>query len=154
MNYLGVLSKDDDVLAKLDLFRQHNLDGHCPALHGKQLNAYAAAGIKTCHESITRAEAQEKMSKGVHVLVREGSCAKNADELLPLLNDYTSAITGICSDDRNPYDVSKEGHLDAIINKALRSGMPPAQIFSSREFQHCEAVWLAGTRCCRPWLSG
>ena len=142
MNYPGVLSKDQDVLAKLDLFRQHNLDGHCPALRGKQLNAYAAAGIKTCYESITRAEAQEKMSKGVHVLIREGSCAKNADELLPLLNDFTSAITGICSDDRNPFDVSKEGHLDAIINKALRSGMSPAQIFRAASFSTAKLYGL------------
>ena len=134
MNYPGVLNKDEDVLAKLDLYRHKNLDGHCPALHGKQLNAYAAAGIKTCHESVTRAEAQEKMTKGVHVLIREGSCAKNAEELLPLLSDFTSAVVGICSDDRNPFDVYEEGHLDAIINKALRQGVSPAQVFRAASF--------------------
>lgn len=142
MNYPGVINKDQDVLAKLDLFRQQNLDGHCPALRGKQLNAYAAAGIKTCHESITRSEAHEKMTKGVHVLIREGSCAKNADELLPLLNDFSSAVTGICSDDRNPYDVSKEGHLNAIINKALQSDMSPATIFRAASFSTAKLYGL------------
>ena len=142
MNYPGVLNKDADVLAKLDLYRHKNLDGHCPAVRGKQLNAYAAAGITTCHESVTRAEAQEKMTKGVHVLIREGSCAKNADELLSLLNDYSSAVAGICSDDRNPLDVRQEGHLDAIINKALRSGMSPPQIFRAASFSTAKLYGL------------
>ena len=142
MNYPGVINKDKAVLAKLDLYRHKNLDGHCPSVRGYHLNAYAAAGIRTCHESITREEAQEKMTKGVHVLVREGSCAKNADELLPLLNDYTSAVVGLCTDDRNPYDVSREGHISAIINRALRSGIAAAVVFRAASFSTAQLYGL------------
>lgn len=142
MNYPGVLNKDADVLAKLDHYRHKNLDGHCPALRGKQLNAYAATGIKTCHESVTSAEAREKMHKGVHVLIREGSCAKNTTELLPLLDSYSSAVVGLCTDDRNPYDVSKEGHLSAIINKALQNDIPPSLIFRAASFSTAKLYGL------------
>ena len=142
MNYPGVIDKDKDVLNKLDLYRHKNLDGHCPTVRGYHLNAYAAAGIRTCHESVTRAEAQEKMTKGVHVLIREGSCAKNAGELLPLLNDYTSAVTGFCTDDRNPHDVSREGHISAIINQALRSGIAAEVIFRAASFSTAQLYGL------------
>jgi adenine deaminase len=129
MNFPGLLHTDADVMAKLDAFSRLRRDGHCPGLGGKDLNAYGVAGIHSCHESTTLAEAREKMQKGVHVLVREGSCAKDADTLLPLLGAYSSSVLSMCSDDRNPLDIESEGHISCIVDKALRAGHAPDQVF-------------------------
>lgn len=129
MNYPGLLGGDKDVHEKLMMFQDGPRDGHCPGLTGHQLNGYAAAGIHSCHESVTKDEALEKLSKGIHTLVREGSCAKNAHTLLPLINSYTSAVMALCSDDRNPADISHEGHIDFIINLGLKLGLKPEDIF-------------------------
>ncbi len=134
MNYPGVLFGDDDVLNKLTDYNQMIRDGHCPLLSGKELNAYALAGIQTCHESTSQQEALEKLSKGVHLLIREGSCAKDASELLPLLTAFNSCGVGFCSDDRNPLDILEEGHLNYIVNKALMSGIEPATIFRAASY--------------------
>ncbi len=134
MNYPGLLGGDPDVLTKLEDFAALPRDGHCPGLSGKDLNAYGVAGIHTCHESTTLGEAQEKLSKGIHVLLREGSCAKNASTLLPLLSDYSSAVLGFCSDDRNPLDIETEGHIDRIINLALMGGHGPAAVFRAASY--------------------
>lgn len=142
MNFPGLLSGDDDVLQKLTDFNGMRRDGHCPGLSGKDLNAYGVAGIHSCHESTALHEAQEKLSKGIHVLIREGSCAKDADELLPLLNAYTSAVVGLCSDDRNPLDIDHEGHIDAIVNKALKSGHRAEDIFRAASFGPARAYGL------------
>lgn len=142
MNYPGVLAGESQVLDKLLAFQQMPRDGHCPGLTGKALNAYGATGIHSCHESITLTEAQEKLEKGIHVLIREGSCAKDADVLLPLLNAYTSAVIGLCSDDRHCADISREGHISYIIDKALRAGQDPAQIFRAASFATARAFGL------------
>lgn len=134
MNWPGLVHGDREVVDKLLAFQDYRRDGHCPGLSGKLLNAYGVAGIHSCHESTTTAEAKEKLSKGIHVLIREGSCAKDADELLPLVNSWTSATVGYCSDDRNPLDIEEAGHLDCIINKALTSGLDPVAAFRAASF--------------------
>ena len=134
MNFPGLLGGAPDVLDKLHLFRQKPRDGHCPGLSGRALSAYAAAGICTCHESTTLSEAQEKLRKGIHVWIREGSCAKDADALLPLLTSYSSAVVGFCSDDRNPFDIKKEGHINFILNKALKTGISAEVVFRAASY--------------------
>ena len=134
MNWPGLVHGDPEVMAKLVAFQEKKRDGHCPGLSGKALNAYGVAGIHSCHESTTKAEAREKLSKGIHVLIREGSCAKDADELLPLLDAWSSATLGYCSDDRNPLDIEETGHLDCIINKALVAGLDPIAAFRAASF--------------------
>lgn len=134
MNWPGLIGADADVLDKLTMFSNLRRDGHCPGLSGKELNAYGVAGIHSCHESTSHAEGSEKLSKGIHVLIREGSCAKDADTLLPLLNHYSSATLGYCSDDRNPLDIEESGHLDCIINKALIGKLDPIAVFRAASF--------------------
>lgn len=134
MNFPGLLHRDADIMQKIMDYGSLRLDGHCPGLSGKDLNAYAVAGIHSCHESTSLAEAQEKLSKGIHVLIREGSCAKDADALLPLLDAYSSSTVGLCSDDRNPLDILEEGHISFIINKALESEKHPADIFRAASY--------------------
>ncbi len=142
MNYPGLLGGEPDVLRKLLAFQGRRLDGHCPGLRGRELNAYGAAGIHSCHESTTLDEAREKLQKGFHVLIREGSCAKDADALLPLLDDYSSAVVGLCSDDRNPADIAREGHINWIVDKALRAGHKPEVIFRAAGFAAARAYGL------------
>jgi adenine deaminase len=142
MNYPGLLAGDPDVLDKLVAFGDMKRDGHCPGLSGRDLNAYGAAGIHSCHESTTLAEAREKLRKGIHVLIREGSCAKDADTLLPLLDAYSSAVVGLCSDDRNPADIACEGHIGFIVDKALRAGVAPEVIFRAASFSAARAYGL------------
>jgi adenine deaminase len=134
MNFPGLLFGDEDVLTKLSDYRTMKRDGHCPGLSGKDLNAYATAGIHSCHESTTLSEAKEKLMKGIHVLIREGSCAKDAHTLVPLLNAYTSATLAVCSDDRNPLDIQDEGHLNFALCLALKMGIAPEVIFRAASF--------------------
>jgi len=129
MNVPGVLDQDDDALAKLTGYAGFIRDGHAPQVTGKALNAYLCAGIHGCHESTEIAEA-----KGMHVLIREGSCAKDARTLLPLVDAFTSSVLGLCSDDRNPADIRAEGHIDHIIELGLAQGLAPELLFRVAAF--------------------
>ena len=120
MNYPGVIHRDPGCMAKLRLFAGGHVDGHCPQLTGRDLNAYIAAGIRTEHEATTAAEAREKLQKGMRVLIREGSVSKDLNALAPVLTDVTSAYMCLCTDDRNPLDIAEHGHLDYMIRTLIR----------------------------------
>lgn len=129
MNFPGVLMKDPEVLNKLLLLQDRKRDGHAPGVAGHSLNAYSSVGIHSDHESTTLAEAKEKLAKGIHALIREGSCAKDANALLPILSPYTSDSVAFCSDDRNPADIAKEGHINHIVNMGLKKRLRPEDVF-------------------------
>lgn len=123
MNYPGVIECDAEVHAKLAAARKYNktIDGHAPELSGEGLRAYVAAGISTDHECMTVAEAEEKIALGMKVLIREGSAAKNFDDLLPLMNKLSDRIM-FCSDDKHPDDLLKNGHINALARRAVAAG--------------------------------
>jgi adenine deaminase len=126
MNFPGVINGDDKVLDKIDAFEGMNLDGHCPLLRGKALNAYLAAGIQNCHETITLEEGKEKLQKGMALIIREGSVAKNLKTLTPLVDEYNSSQCFLCTDDRNPYEIFNEGHINYLIKEMINSlNVPP-----------------------------
>ena len=125
MNVPGVLHGDPIVWDKIEAFQGRKIDGHCPLLTGKELSAYAAAGISSCHESSGKKEAAEKLRKGIACWIREGSVAKDLQELAPLLTLATSTSMGFCTDDRNPLDIAKEGHIDYLIRSAIKTGVAP-----------------------------
>jgi adenine deaminase len=125
MNFPGVLMGVEEVLKKLNLFAGKPVDGHAPFLQGKDLQAYVSAGIRSDHEAIDRNEALEKMRSGMMIMIREGSTARNLEELLPLLNPATSRRFCFVSDDLHPDDLSRRGHLDHIIRKAVSRGLNP-----------------------------
>ncbi len=127
MNYPGVIFTDADVMDKLTLARRHQrtMDGHAPGLSGRQLFAYAAAGIASDHECTSADEALEKLELGVHIMVREGTCARNLDALFPIINQDTWSRMMWCTDDRHPHDLLAEGHVDAVIRKAVAKGLNP-----------------------------
>ena len=125
MNFPGLLARDPTCLAKLAAFQTRPIDGHSPLLSGYALNGYLSAGVRTDHEVTNLPEAREKLSKGMQVLIREGSVCKDLDALAPIITERNSPFIALCTDDRNPLDIAEEGHLDFIIRTAIRLGAPP-----------------------------
>ncbi len=127
MNFPGVLAADEEVLTKLTAAQQRNLpiDGHAPGVGNTALNAYAAAGISADHESTTLEEAREKLRRGLTVMIREGSTARNLQALLPLVTPATASHCTFVSDDREAVTLLDEGHLDAILRQAVAQGLDP-----------------------------
>ena len=109
MNYPGVLFRDAEVMAKLALAEGRPVDGHAPGLSGRELSAYIAAGIGSDHECTSIEEAREKMRSGMHIMLREGSAAKNLRDLLPLVTPTNAARFLFVSDDRHPADLLGRG---------------------------------------------
>ena len=128
MNFPGVINGDDAVLDKLEAYGDLNLDGHCPLLQGKELNAYIAAGIQNCHETVTKEEGREKLSKGMSLIIREGSVAKNIKTLAPLVNEFNSSQCFLCTDDRNPFEILHEGHINYSIKKMINEVNMPVHV--------------------------
>lgn len=128
MNVPGVLGRDPECLAKIEAF-ESRVDGHSPTLSGRDLNGYLAAGVRNCHECTFESEAREKLRKGVHLMIREGSVAHDLKALLPILTIANSAFLGFCTDDRTPPDVAAEGHIDGIIARAIDGGANPLAVY-------------------------
>ena len=127
MNYPGVIFTDPDVMAKLELARRRHraMDGHAPGVTGPQLYAYTAAGIASDHECTRPEEALEKLELGIRIMVREGTCARNLDALFPVIDAGTWPRMMWCTDDRHPHDILADGHVDAVIRKAVAKGLDP-----------------------------
>ena len=125
MNFPGVLARDPSCLAKLAAFQSRPIDGHSPLLSGLALNGYLSAGVRTDHEATRLAEAQEKLRKGMQILIREGSVCKDLTALAPLVTERHSPFIAFCTDDRNPLDIAEEGHLDFLVRAAIALGAPP-----------------------------
>lgn len=125
MNFLGALQGEAESLEKLMAFEGMPIDGHAPGLSGPSLQAYAAAGPGSDHESTTAQEAWEKLRAGMWIFLREGSVARNLRALLPIVQPATWDRLAFCTDDRHPIDLLEEGHIDALIRMAIRKGVPP-----------------------------
>lgn len=143
MNFPGVLHKDPVCLAKLEAFQGGHIDGHAPLLRGLDLNGYLSAGIRTDHECTSAEEALEKIRKGMHILVREGSVSKDLHALLPILTERLSPFLALCTDDRNPLDIAEEGHLDFMIREAIRLGAAPLAVYRAASISAARAFGLA-----------
>lgn len=119
MNYPGVLHHDPMVLEKLAVAKKWKrpIDGHAPGLRGKEAADYIAAGISTDHECFTLDEAKDKAACGMHILIREGSAAKNYDALHPLFNLYPHQLM-FCSDDKHP-DALVKGHINELVKRSI-----------------------------------
>lgn len=126
MNFPGAFLGDPDVLSKAMLSDGHRpIDGHAPGLSGKNLSAYLLAGPQTDHECTSIEEAQEKLSQGMRILIREGSTARNLKALAPLINPMTERRLMFATDDRRSGDLKEHGHLDNILRKAVELGVDP-----------------------------
>lgn len=123
MNYPGVLFDDEEVLKKIAWAKHYGkpVDGHAPGLRGDDVSNYIAAGISTDHECFTYDEALEKLQKGMKVIIREGSAAKNFEALIDLLPQYFEEMM-FCSDDKHPDDLLL-GHINQLCERAVAKGM-------------------------------
>ncbi len=127
MNFPGVVGSDSSVLDKISLAGDSLVDGHAPGLSGKELNAYIAAGIYSDHESVSFEEAREKLGRGMHIMIREGSSEKNLETLLPLVTDKTHQRCFFVVDDRSPADLLRDGDIDAVVRRAISLGLEPVR---------------------------
>ncbi|WP_237274725.1 adenine deaminase [Tenacibaculum ovolyticum] len=123
MNYPGVLFDDEEVLKKIQHAKNNNkpIDGHAPGLRGDDVTKYISAGITTDHECFTYEEALEKLQKGMKVIIREGSAAKNFEALIDLLPDHFENMM-FCSDDKHPDDLLV-GHINQLCERAVSKGV-------------------------------
>src|SRR5437660_3506544 len=125
MNFPGVIAGDENELTKLGLTGAAHVDGHAPGVVGKQLNAYAAAGIRSDHEALTVDEGRERLRAGIWVLIREASMARNLHALLPLVEEFGTNRIAFCTDDRDPEDIAENGHINGMVREAVASGIAP-----------------------------
>ena len=143
MNVPGVLGGDPGVLAKLALWAGANIDGHAPLLTGRPLDGVLAAGIRNCHECSRLEEAREKLARGMTVLIREGSAARNLEALAPLLTVANSPFLAFCCDDRNSLDWRREGGVDFMVRRALALGCEPLAVYRAASWSAARAFGLA-----------
>ena len=125
MDFGGVVAGCPRLLAELKAFAGRPLDGHAPQVGGRNLNAYAAAGITSDHECTTLEEAREKMRAGMRIFLREGSVARNLRDLLPLVTPENERRLCLCTDDRQPSDLLAEGSIDHLVRLTIDEGIAP-----------------------------
>ncbi len=143
MDFYGVINGDPKVLAKLKMMGDRFIDGHAPLLKGKDLNAYVYAGIQADHESTNVEEAREKLRRGMYVMVREGTAAKDLLHLLPLINETNGRRFVFCTDDRHPNDLKSEGQIDFAIRKAIKAGLHPIQAIRMATLNAAECLKIS-----------
>ncbi|MAD96537.1 MAG: adenine deaminase [Flavobacteriaceae bacterium] len=131
MNYPGVLFEDDEVMKKIQWAKKFGkpVDGHAPGLRGDDLTKYIGAGISTDHECFTYEEGLEKFQKGMKVIIREGSAAKNFESLIDLLPEHFENIM-FCSDDKHPDDLLV-GHINQLCARAVARGIDVFKVLQS-----------------------
>lgn len=127
MNYPGAIGGDEELTAKLGQFAHRPIDGHAPGVRGRALNAYAAAGVGSDHESVTADEAREKLARGLYLLIREATNARNLDALLPIVTPANARRVCFCTDDRTPGDLLREGSVDGMVRRAIAFGIDPIE---------------------------
>lgn len=123
MNFPGVIKEVPEVMEKIELAKKYGIpiDGHAPGLAGKDLEAYVSKGISTDHESLMKEEALQKLKLGMKILVREGSSAKNFNELISLADSHYDNMM-FCSDDKHPNDLIK-GHINDLVKRSVSKGI-------------------------------
>jgi len=129
MNFPGVIHKNKQVHQKLQAARAAGkpVDGHAPDLTREELIAYVAGGISTDHECMTLKDAEAKIALGMKVQIREGSAARNFDDLVSLLDEHAENIM-FCSDDKHPDDLMKNGHINSLVRRAVAKGYDPVEV--------------------------
>ncbi len=146
MNSVGVYSGDEAILRKIEdaeAFGKH-VDGHAPGLSGKNLCAYLASGVKTDHECTKAAEALEKLRLGQWIMIREGTAAKNMEALLPLCEPPYYQRCLFVTDDKHSEDLLQEGHMDAVIRKAVSLGVPVIRAIKMCTWNTAQCFGLKG----------
>ncbi|MCY6369229.1 adenine deaminase [Clostridium ganghwense] len=125
MDVQAVVRRDKDMLSKICLFKDKIIDGHCPQISNSWLNAYMNCGISTDHECTTPDQALEKIKKGMYVMLRQGSAARNLKDLLPAVNNDNFHRFLFCTDDKDIVELEEKGSIDDCIRIAVEQGLDP-----------------------------
>lgn len=152
MCFADVVGARGQIMDCLPLFAQKNVDGHAPGLTGKALQAYAAAGVGSEHESTTFAEAAEKARAGLAILVREGSAAHNLTTIVRGLLDSGIPTDRFmfCTDDKHLEDLRRNGHIRWNVKMAIDMGMPPARAIRMATWNAAQVYGLKGLGAVAP----
>lgn len=147
MNTPGVFAGDEETLARINVAAQTAsglVDGHAPLVHGNDLNAYTAAGIIADHESTLPNEALDKLSRGMYVMLREGTCSHDLANLSPLILENSARARRCCfaTDDRAPSDALTEGMIDNACRVAVSKGIDPVVAISMATLSAAECMGL------------
>jgi adenine deaminase len=143
MNVPGAVLGLPGAVEKLLAFQDGHIDGHAPDVTGPWLQAYAAAGPATDHESTGAEEALEKARAGIHVLVREATAAQNLRDLLPIITPENARRFAFATDDRHPADLIDEGSVDHNVRLAVEAGLDPVTALRMATLNAAEAFGLA-----------
>jgi len=154
MNFPGVVAGDRDLGEKIALFPHLPVDGHAPLLSGKGLNAYRLAGIGSDHECTQAAEAREKLALGFHLMLREGSLAKNLADLLPAVTPASLRRTMLVTDDCHPGDILANGHLNHLLRLAVSLGLDPLAAIITATLNPAAYFQLQDRGAVAPGLAG
>jgi adenine deaminase len=127
MNFPGVLKTDRELIAKIEILRHKykKIDGHAPGLKGRELNAYIDSFVRSDHECTTAEEALEKVSRGMQVLIREGTAAKNLETLIKAVDYANHTFFSFCTDDRDLLDTVRQGHINYLVKRSVQLGLDP-----------------------------
>lgn len=144
MNYPAVIGADGDALQKIKAALSQNkvVDGHAPALSGRALDAYAAAGITTDHECVNAQDCKEKLKRGLYVQLRNGSSARNIEENAKAVNAFNYRRFVLCSDDRNAYDLRYRGEIDDALRRLVKAGVPAERAIACATLNTAECYGL------------
>lgn len=147
MRFVDVLACHEETLEKLADFSDNIIDGHAPGLTGKDVQAYRAAGVVNDHECATAGEGLEKLRAGFYILVREGSGAKNLEQLMKGFLEAGVPLDRclFCSDDRHLEDIEIEGHMDLCIRKAIKVGVPVEKAYKIASYNGAQFYGIKKT---------
>jgi adenine deaminase len=149
MNYHALLNGSEKLMDEIETFRDMRIDGHAPRLSGRELDAYAALGIESDHECVSAKEAEEKLRKGLRIMVREGSAARNMKALLPLMSKSPPDRFILVTDDISALDLQR-GHMNEVISKAVHLGIKPEVAVRMATLNTCEYFRIEGLGAIAP----
>ena len=146
MDYQGVINQSDRMVRIINTAKKYTgfLQGHAPSLTGRTLSAYLSTGICSCHETSFREEARYKLRAGMTLECRESSIVHDIKTLAPVLKEFNYPLTTtMCTDDREPDDLLKEGHIDHVIRRAIAEGVPPIEAIKMATYNAAQLLRLS-----------
>ena len=144
MDYVAVEQAEEDMLQKL-LAAQHEhklIDGHLAGLTDRLINVYRTANVQTDHEVTTAQEALERVKRGMYVMLREGSVAKNVKNVLPAVNEKNARRFFFCTDDKHLDDLMAQGSIDEQVRMSIQEGLDPFLAYQMGSLNAAECFGL------------
>ncbi|MEG2893307.1 MAG: adenine deaminase [Clostridium sp.] len=150
MDFPGVVSGSSKIIDKLNIAENKIIDGHGPLIENEDLNAYVIAGVKTEHECSTKKEMEDRLQRGMYVQIREGTAARNLEDLIPHVTKDNLRRCIFCTDDKHPEDILKRGHIDNNIRMAIKLGLDPIDAIKMASLNSAECYGLKNTGAIAP----